>query len=209
MQRELAKKPDRRHSALLFSRLRGAIPFRLQHVFPHGINRIFFLIFRTSRGFAALTPHLSRNSHPAATRLITFGAICLSGIWFSARAQSFSSAASQSNDSPGIAFASTKDGNWEIYMTDVAGRSQTRLTRRDAQDRFPLWSPEGTDRLRFASRQLLGTLGYGCRRGSPKNCGSPRPRRRRVALKRRGRGETETAGGNLLLGRLSQDAQPH
>ena len=41
-----------------------------------------------------------------------------------------------------IAFASHRDGNWEIYLTDVDGRRQTRLTRRDPQDRFPLWSPD-------------------------------------------------------------------
>src|SRR6188472_3998520 len=85
------------------------------------------------------------------TRLITFGAICLSGVWFSLSAQSSSGAASVIADSSEIAFASNKDGNWEIYVTDVAGRSQTRLTRRDAQDRFPLWSPEGTQ-IAFGSQ---------------------------------------------------------
>ena len=43
---------------------------------------------------------------------------------------------------PQIAFASHRDGNWEIYLTDIDGRHQTRLTRRDSQDRFPLWSPD-------------------------------------------------------------------
>jgi Tol biopolymer transport system component len=42
---------------------------------------------------------------------------------------------------PRIAFASHRDGNWEIYLTDADGRRHTRLTRRDSQDRFPLWSP--------------------------------------------------------------------
>ena len=46
--------------------------------------------------------------------------------------------------SPRIAFASHRDGNWEIYLTDADGRQQTRLTRRDPQDRFPLWSPDGS-----------------------------------------------------------------
>lgn len=39
----------------------------------------------------------------------------------------------------------------EIYLTDPDGRQQTRLTRRDAQDRFPLWSPDRS-KLAFASQ---------------------------------------------------------
>jgi Tol biopolymer transport system component len=35
-----------------------------------------------------------------------------------------------------IAFASRRDGNWEIYVTDESGRDQRRLTRRDVEDRF-------------------------------------------------------------------------
>jgi len=42
-----------------------------------------------------------------------------------------------------IAFASRRDGNWEIYLMDAAGQHQRRLTRRSAEDRFPLWSPDG------------------------------------------------------------------
>ena len=52
---------------------------------------------------------------------------------------------------PRIAFASHRDGNWEIYLTDIDGRHQTRLTRRDPQDRFPLWSPDRS-RLAFGSQ---------------------------------------------------------
>src|SRR6476620_10189431 len=76
------------------------------------------------------------------SRRITVAAVCLSGIWLSASAQSPSGSASQNIESPKIAFASQRDGNWEIYVTDSAGRRQRRLTRRDAQDRFPLWSPD-------------------------------------------------------------------
>lgn len=39
---------------------------------------------------------------------------------------------------PRIAFASRRDGNWEIYVTDADGGRQTRLTERPGQDRFPL-----------------------------------------------------------------------
>jgi Tol biopolymer transport system component len=50
-----------------------------------------------------------------------------------------------------IAFASRRDANWEIYLADGDGAHQTRLTRRDPQDRFPLWSPDGS-RIAFASQ---------------------------------------------------------
>jgi Tol biopolymer transport system component len=49
-----------------------------------------------------------------------------------------------------IAFASNRDGNWEIYVTDVDGQNQTRLTKSDPQDRFPLWSPDRSQ-IAFAS----------------------------------------------------------
>src|SRR5215208_6603030 len=52
-----------------------------------------------------------------------------------------------------IAFASHRDGNWEIYLADGDGGHQTRLTRRDPQDRFPLWSP---DRSQIAFGSQVG-----------------------------------------------------
>jgi len=52
-----------------------------------------------------------------------------------------------------IAFASHRDANWEIYLADADGAHQTRLTRRDPQDRFPLWSP---DRSRIAFGSQVG-----------------------------------------------------
>lgn len=52
-----------------------------------------------------------------------------------------------------IAFASHRDGNWEIYVMDAAGQQQRRLTRRDAEDRFPLWSP---DRRQIAFGSMVG-----------------------------------------------------
>ena len=50
-----------------------------------------------------------------------------------------------------IAFSSRRDGNWEIYVMDAAGQNQRRLTRRDAEDRFPLWSPD-RQQIAFASQ---------------------------------------------------------
>ena len=51
-----------------------------------------------------------------------------------------------------IAFASRGDGNWEVYVTDEAGRNRRRLTRRDVEDRFPLWAP---DRKQIAWASLV------------------------------------------------------
>jgi Tol biopolymer transport system component len=50
-----------------------------------------------------------------------------------------------------LTFASHRDGNWEIYSSDTEGRLQTRLTRRESQDRFPMWSPDRT-RIAFGSQ---------------------------------------------------------
>jgi len=49
-----------------------------------------------------------------------------------------------------IAFASDRDGNFEIYSMDVDGGGQTRLTENPAEDFSPAWSPDGT-RLAFVS----------------------------------------------------------
>src|SRR5687767_11650089 len=50
-----------------------------------------------------------------------------------------------------IAFGSHRDGNWEIYTMDADGGRETRLTRRAAQERFPLWSPDGS-KIAFGSQ---------------------------------------------------------
>lgn len=51
-----------------------------------------------------------------------------------------------------IAFASRRDGNWEIYIMDADGGRQTRLTHRpDDQDRFAMWSPDRS-RIAFGSQ---------------------------------------------------------
>ncbi|HKZ01674.1 MAG TPA: Calx-beta domain-containing protein, partial [Pyrinomonadaceae bacterium] len=49
-----------------------------------------------------------------------------------------------------IAFASDRDGNFEIYLMDSDGGGQIRLTEHSAEDYSPAWSPEGT-RLAFVS----------------------------------------------------------
>jgi dipeptidyl aminopeptidase/acylaminoacyl peptidase len=49
-----------------------------------------------------------------------------------------------------IAFASDRDGNFEIYLMDTDGGGQTRLTESPGEDYSPAWSPDGT-RLVFVS----------------------------------------------------------
>ena len=43
----------------------------------------------------------------------------------------------------GLAFASDRDGNYEIYSSDAGGVTQTNLTQNAAGDMFPAWSPNG------------------------------------------------------------------
>ncbi len=42
-----------------------------------------------------------------------------------------------------LAFASKRDGNWEIYVMNADGSDQHRLTNNPGADRFPDWSPDG------------------------------------------------------------------
>ena len=49
-----------------------------------------------------------------------------------------------------IAFASDRDGNYEIYVMDTDGRNQRRLTENPAHDLQPSWSPDG-EHIAFVS----------------------------------------------------------
>ncbi|MEP6742600.1 MAG: Calx-beta domain-containing protein, partial [bacterium] len=49
-----------------------------------------------------------------------------------------------------IAFASDRAGNFEIYLMDVDGGGQIRLTENPGEDYSPAWSPDGA-RLAFVS----------------------------------------------------------
>ena len=55
-----------------------------------------------------------------------------------------------SPDGQHIAYASDRDGNWEIYVMKANGSEQTRLTDNAADDVDPAWSPDGT-RIAFVS----------------------------------------------------------
>ena len=57
---------------------------------------------------------------------------------------------SWSPDGTRIAFVSSRDGNYEIYIMNPGGIGQTRLTNNIFSDVNPSWSPDGT-RIAFVS----------------------------------------------------------
>src|SRR5688572_17159098 len=43
-----------------------------------------------------------------------------------------------------VAFASSRDGNFELYLMDPDGTNEERITHNPAADISPSWSPNGT-----------------------------------------------------------------
>ena len=39
---------------------------------------------------------------------------------------------------------SDRDGNYEIYVMNIDGSNQKRLTNNDVDDWYPFWSPDGS-----------------------------------------------------------------
>lgn len=57
-----------------------------------------------------------------------------------------------SPDGQTIAFMSSRDGNWEIYVVEADGTNLQRLTNNPANDGLPTWSPDGRV-IAFASNR--------------------------------------------------------
>ena len=57
-----------------------------------------------------------------------------------------------------IAFASNRDGNWEIYLMNPDGSQQKRLTQNSANDFSPVWSPDGEQILFVSNRDGVSDL---------------------------------------------------
>lgn len=115
--------------------------------------------------FLALPGYTQKRTVRTARTLKTTGAQTQSGLV--ATAPKFSAASPQNNStqqdgqSPQallapavskIAFASDRDGNYEIYAMDADGGGQTRLTENAAEDLAPAWSPD-SKRLAFVSNR--------------------------------------------------------
>jgi Tol biopolymer transport system component len=66
---------------------------------------------------------------------------------------SFNNSADWSPDGTKIAFASDRDGNYEIYVMNADGSNQTRITNHPAADYDPKWSPDGT-KFAFVSDRI-------------------------------------------------------
>jgi TolB protein len=49
-------------------------------------------------------------------------------------------------------YQTDRDGNWEIYLLDLASWLEYNLTQHPAEDRNPVWSPDGT-RIAFESHR--------------------------------------------------------
>ena len=61
-----------------------------------------------------------------------------------------------SPDGTQVAFHSSRDGNYEIYVMNADGTGITRLTDNPADDGAPAWSPDGTS-IAFASSSVTAT----------------------------------------------------
>jgi TolB protein len=96
-----------------------------------------------------------------------------------------------SPDGRRIAFVGRRDRNFDIYVVNVDGSAQRRLTRNKVRDSYPVWSPDGR-RIAFESNWQVWVMnadGSGQRRvtrNGGRNFGPAwSPNGKRIAFERR------------------------
>jgi Tol biopolymer transport system component len=87
-------------------------------------------------GFTEEAIYVMNSNGSGERRLTSRGSLANEPVW--------------SPDGQRIAFASDRDGNYEIYVMNTDGSSQRRLTQNRVWDSHPSWSPDGR-KIAFAS----------------------------------------------------------
>jgi TolB protein len=57
-----------------------------------------------------------------------------------------------SPDGKRIAFVSTRDGNYEVYVMNIDGSGVQRITRSEERDDYPAWHPNGKQLVTVSER---------------------------------------------------------
>jgi Tol biopolymer transport system component len=58
-----------------------------------------------------------------------------------------------SPDGESVVYQRLKDGNWDIYISSIDGKQESRLTEHPAVDSQPYWSPDGTFIVFMSNRE--------------------------------------------------------
>ena len=76
---------------------------------------------------------------------LTFVAMMVAALWAGCSFVESSTDFSQGDEErSGIAFASTRSGNFDLYLMDANGDNVQQLTYSEVDERSPTWSPDGT-----------------------------------------------------------------